>query len=471
MDGGWENRDGNHQKIRIAMLNISEQSIKGQLDSRKFKSFLAIRELYSNAHKKLIRVILTLLVSGFMILCMPWTQNVRSKGELIALQPGQRPQTIQSAIAGRIEQWYVQEGQKVDKGDTIVRLSEIKDDYLDPDLLTNTQQQLDAKSASADTYKSKAQTLENQLAAIKANYRLKLMQATNKLLQSRLKIRTDSIDLFAVTAEADIAKIQFDRIQTLFEKGLRSQTDMENRRIKYQETQAKKISQQNKLLTSRNEFLNAEIELNALEADFREKTAKAASDRLSAVSAMYDAEATAGKLRNQYGAYKVRTSFYYIIAPQSGFVTQAKQVGIGETIKEGDEIVSIMPEVYDLAVQMYVKPIDLPLFEKGQKVMIQFDGWPAIIFSGWPGISYGTYEGEVLAIDNFISENQLYRVLVKPRPSSHPWPEQLRVGAGIKAITLLKDVSVWYEPWRQINGFTPDYYKTTVTGNAKNEKK
>jgi membrane fusion protein, adhesin transport system len=128
--------------------------------------------------------------------------------------------------------------------------------------------------------------------------------------------------------------------------------------------------------------------------------------------------------------------------------------------------VSIMPENYDLAIEMFVKPIDLPLFEKGQRVMIQFDGWPAVIFSGWPGISYGTYEGNVIAMDNFISDNHLYRVLVKPADSSHPWPNQLRVGAGVKTLTLLKNVQVWYELWRQINGFPPDYYKKGTEGNA-----
>ena len=130
-----------------------------------------------------------------------------------------------------------------------------------------------------------------------------------------------------------------------------------------------------------------------------------------------------------------------------------------------------MPSKYDLAIQMYIKPLDLPLFEKGQKVMIQFDGWPAIIFSGWPGVSFGTFEGKVLAMDNFTSDNQLYRILVIPSTAGPNWPEQLRVGAGVKTITLLKNVSVWYEIWRQINGFPPDYYKVNPTMIQKDEKK
>ena len=118
-----------------------------------------------------------------------------------------------------------------------------------------------------------------------------------------------------------------------------------------------------------------------------------------------------------------------------------------------------MPANYELAVEMYVKPIDLPLLEKGQQVRLQFDGWPAIVFSGWPNTSYGTYGGEVFAIDNFISENGMFRVLVAPDPDDYQWPSALRVGTGANNLVLLKNVPVWYELWRQINGFPPDYYK------------
>jgi hypothetical protein len=173
---------------------------------------------------------------------------------------------------------------------------------------------------------------------------------------------------------------------------------------------------------------------------------------------MYDAEAVVTKLQNQYMNYSLRTGMYYITSPQDGYITKAIQSGIGETIKDGAEIVSIMPANYELAVEMYVKPLDLPLLQKGQHVRIQFDGWPAIVFSGWPNTSYGTYGGSIFAIDNFISENGMYRVLVSADENDHPWPSALRVGAGTTNMILLKDVPIWYELWRKINGFPPDYY-------------
>jgi len=448
------------------MLNISENKIGDSIDKTKYKSFRNLQHLYKRSYSQLVKLLVGLFVGLVLFLFLPWTQNVRSMGNVIALSPDQRPQTIQTVIAGRIEQWYVQEGQRVQKGDTIMRISEVKDDYFDPNLVGNTQLQLEAKSFSQQSYVEKVNALDNQINALEDALILKISQAKNKILQTELKVKSDSIDLTAAETNFRIANEQFLRLKTLYDEGLKSLTELENRNLKLQETQAKLISQQNKLLTSKNELLNNKIELNSIDAEFRDKIAKSRSDRFTALSGQFDTEANINKLRNQVATYVIRAGFYYILAPQDGFITEAQQTGLGETIKEGTPIVSIMPLNYDLAIEMYIKPIDLPLFERGQKVMIQFDGWPAIIFSGWPSISYGTYVGEVLAMDNFISDNNLYRVLVKPSPKYYDWPEQLRVGAGVKTITLLKNVSLWYELWRQINGFPPDYYKKGNEGNA-----
>lgn len=448
------------------MLNISENKIGDSIDKTKYKSFRNLQHLYKRSYSQLVKLLVGLFVGLVLFLFLPWTQNVRSMGNVIALSPDQRPQTIQTVIAGRIEQWYVQEGQRVQKGDTIMRISEVKDDYFDPNLVGNTQLQLEAKSFSQQSYVEKVNALDNQINALEDALILKISQAKNKILQTVLKVKSDSIDLTAAETNFRIANEQFLRLKTLYDEGLKSLTELENRNLKLQETQAKLISQQNNLLTSKNELLNNKIELNSIDAEYRDKIAKSRSDRFTALSGQFDTEANINKLRNQVATYVIRAGFYYILAPQDGFITEAQRTGLGETIKEGTPIVSIMPLNYDLAIEMYIKPIDLPLFERGQKVMIQFDGWPAIIFSGWPSISYGTYVGEVLAMDNFISDNNLYRVLVKPSPKYYDWPEQLRVGAGVKTITLLKNVSLWYELWRQINGFPPDYYKKGNKGNA-----
>ena len=409
------------------------------------------------------RVLGIFFALALIFMFIPWTQNIRARGNVTTLKPDQRPQTIHSVIGGRIERWFVQEGDFVEKGDTILFISEVKDDYFDPNLLGRTQEQLKAKEMSVGSYMEKVRALDKQIDALVQTAELKLKQAKNKYRQSELKVVADSMDYQAYKVNFDIAKTQMERFQGLYDKGLKSLTELENKRNSMQKAQAEMIAGENKLLTSRNELINAEVELVAVQAKYRDEIAKAESDKYTALSSMYDAEAVVTKLQNQYMNYSVRTGMYYITAPQNGYITKAIQSGIGETIKEGTPIISIMPADYDLAVAMYIRPIDLPLLEKGSPVRIQFDGWPAIVFSGWPNTSYGTYGGRVFAIDNFISDNGKYRVLVAPDKEDHAWPDALRVGAGANNMLLLKDVPIWYELWRQINGFPPDYYKPNTT--------
>jgi multidrug resistance efflux pump len=200
------------------------------------------------------------------------------------------------------------------------------------------------------------------------------------------------------------------------------------------------------------------IEQTTIQADYNDKIAKSESDKFTALSDMLDAEAKLAKTLNEVSNYTIRSSMYFITAPQSGYITKALQSGIGETIKEGDAIVSIVPNVSELAVEMYVRPIDLPLINKGSEVRFIFDGWPSLVFSGWPNISVGTYSGRVMAIDNVTSTNGKYRLLVAPNPDEVQWPKELRMGSGAQAIALLQDVPIWYEIWRQMNGFPPEFY-------------
>ncbi len=439
------------------MLNISKSGLYKKVDLSGYKS--TDRVFHKRHFKHFNRFLKVFAVVMVIILFLPWTQNVTGKGFLTTLRPDQRPQTIQSPIPGRIERWYVQEGDYVKKGDTILFISEIKNEYFDPMLVERTGDQIRAKSAAVTSYEGKVNALSNQMGALATERRLKLEQARNKLLQSKLKVQSDSIDFEAAKTNIKIAERQFERTTQLESEGLKAVTDVEEKRLKLQETQAKLISQENKLLASKNEVINAEVEINSVAASYIDKISKAESDMFTAQSSQFDSEAQVTKLENERTNYEMRNEMYYIRAPQNGFINKAIQGGIGETFKEGAPLVGIMPSDYDMAVETFVAPIDLPLIHLGEKVRIQFDGWPAIVFSGWPNVSYGTYGGKVVAIETFISDNGRYRVLLAPDEEDHSWPKDIRVGSGANTIALLEDVPIWFELWRQLNGFPPNYYQ------------
>jgi multidrug resistance efflux pump len=438
------------------MLNISHNSVTSKINKNTYSTLKAVEA--KTTRKVWLKIIRWSIIILFIIAILPWTQNIRTQGSITTLTPDHRPQEIQSVISGRIDEWKVKEGDHVKKGDTIVIISEIKDAYFDDQLLNRTENQLELKKKSVGSYEQKIDAQNTQLDMLLQRRNLERNKAKIKIQQTKLKIQNDSIAYKAAVIDNNIAQYQYQRLDSLYQKGLKSLTDLETRRLKAQQAQAKEVAAKNKWLNSKNELNNLQIELNNIVAKFDTDYAKTLSEKYTTETAKFDTETMVNKLENQYSNYEVRQGFYIITAPQDGYVTKLLVQGIGETIKEGDPILSFMPDNHDLAVEIYVDPIDLPLIHVDEHVRLQFDGWPAIVFSGWPGASYGTYGGKIYAIDQFISPNGKYRVLVQPDETDHKWPEALRVGGGTKAMILLNDVPIYYELWRNINGFPPNFY-------------
>jgi multidrug resistance efflux pump len=400
----------------------------------------------------------TLFVLLFCLF-LPWTQNIRSKGKVTTLRPEQRPQEINTIIGGRIVNWRVREGDRVKKGDTLLQLTEVKEGYLDPQLVQRTGEQLDAKQRSVGLYQSKADAAAKQLQALEREQQLKLEQNRNKLEQQTRKIQAAEQDLQAAINEVQVNDRQLSAGKTMYDAGAVALIDVERRKVNYQNALAKKVSLENRLANEKQERTILEIELNSIRQSYAEKLAKTSGDRLQALSEAASGEAETAKLQNQYASYAIRNGMYFILAPQDGQVINARKAGIGEIVKDGERILDIVPDRIQFAVELFVRPMDLPLVNVGQPVRFWFDGFPAIVFSGWPQASYGTFGGVVSAVERNVNEDGNFRVLVAEDPNDKPWPVQLRMGAGAQGMALLKDVPIWYEIWRNINGFPPDYYQ------------
>ena len=452
------------------MLNISPEN-KTHVDESKYDSIHEVKKEKSSY--RLMKWVTVFFILLLVSLFLPWTQNIRSKGKLTTLRPEQRPQTINTIIGGRIEQWFVKDGDFVKKGDTILFLSEVKEEYMDTMLIDRTRNQIKNKEQSVRSYGDKVSALDARIDALIETAELKNNQVKIKYQQVLLKIKSDSIENLAAKKNYEIAVEQYKRFEKLYQDKLKSLTELETREVAMQRAQAALVSSQQKLLQSRNDLIDARVELNSIQAQYRDEIAKAESDKMSALTNLYDAEVDVTKMQSQAATYDIRNGMYYILAPQDGYVTKILSSGIGETIKPGQEVATIMPANTELAVEMFIRPMDVPLVKIGQKVRLQFDGWPAIVFSGWPNTSYGTYGGIVFAMDKFAISDGTFRLLITPDPNDNKWPEALRVGGGVNAMLLLNEVPVWYELWRNINGFPPDYYQgltETVSSDKKTTK-
>jgi hypothetical protein len=424
-----------------------------------FKSF---KHVYLQDKKSYLNRWL-LFILGLFVACLflPWTQNIKAKGIVTSLFQEQRPQAVNSPIPGKIMKWWVREGDFVKKGDTLIQISEIKEDYLDPNLVNRTEQQVNAKKGAISFYTDKVNVTESQIQNLQNSKKLKIEQIVNKLKQLENKLGGERAELMAGINEFNLAKDQFERQQKMYEQGLVSQTQLQQRNVVFQNAQAKKTVAENKVEQTIQEIVNTKIELRGVDQEYNEKINKAEGERLQSLGTIEVGKGEVAKLENQVSNYRIRNGMYIILAPQDGQITQAKKAGLGEVIKEGEDLMSIVPPKVNYAVEMFVRPVDLPLISKGQKVRFMFDGFPAIIFSGWPNQSYGTFGGQVMAIENSISPNGMFRVLVSEDLHDRPWPDQVKIGGGAQGISLLKNVPIWYELWRNINGFPPDYYQAS----------
>ena len=450
------------------------KKVLDNIDEETGKKYSAYNSIYSvDIESRIKNIFWGMFFVLIFILFVPWTQNINTSGIVTTQFQEQRPQQINSIIPGKIIKWWVKEGDFVQKGDTIVELADTKDDYLDPRLIERTNDQLTAKKQKVDFYDNKITNIKGQLIAIEEGFKLKQAAIKNKIQQLERKILIDSAELAAANVDLQVGTNQYNRAGKMLNDGIISLVDYERRTQSFNKAKAGFQEKQQKFLNTKQDVLIARIELNTLKQDVNDKLFKLKGDIANSNTEKSTVIAEVAKNENELSNYRIRGSQKWLLAPQTGQIIKAKKAGINEIVKEGEMIVEIVPNSFLYAVELFVKPMDLALINKGQDVRLQFDGYPAIVFSGWPNSSYGTFAGKISAIETNRNENGQFRVLIIPDQKEKNWPSNLKIGTGAQGFALLNDVPIWYELWRQLNGFPPDFYTIEVKGKdiKANEKK
>ena len=450
------------------------KKVLDNIDEETGKKYSAYNSIYSvDIESRIKNIFWGLFFVLVFVLFVPWTQNINTSGIVTTQFQEQRPQQINSIIPGKIIKWWVKEGDFVQKGDTIVELADTKDDYLDPRLIERTNDQLIAKKQKVDFYDSKITNIKGQIVAIEEGFKLKESAIRNKIQQLERKILIDSAELSAAKIDLEVGTNQYNRAGKMLNDGIISLVDYERRTQSFNKAKAGFQEKQQKFLNTKQDVLIARIELNTLKQDVNDKLFKLKGDIANSNTEKSTVIAEVAKNENELSNYRIRGGQKWLVAPQTGQIIKAKKAGINEIVKEGEMIVEIVPNSFKYAVELFVKPMDLALINKGQDVRLQFDGYPAIVFSGWPNSSYGTFAGKISAIETNRNENGQFRVLIIPDMTEKNWPSNLKIGTGAQGFALLNDVPIWYELWRQLNGFPPDFYTLEVKGKdiKANEKK
>lgn len=391
---------------------------------------------------KFTRLFSRLLLLGFIafvigILWLPWRQFVSGSGRVIAFNPLDRRINVEAQVSGRVKHMHVVEGQRVKKGELIV---EIQDN--DPNLLNNLKAQREAIESRRDFAHGRVESLTAQI--------------TQQELAKAQAIDGAEQRVAAAKIAAETSQLNYNRTKDLFEKKLESQRNLELATLSRDSTIA--------------ELKSAEAALKRTSNDFDASIASTHASKGTALSEVATAERDLSVIDVQ-----INQNLRQIVdAPRDGIVLSV-EANDGTYLRPGSLICVIIPETDSRYVEIMVDGNDMPLIhprkddQPGSPVRIAFEGWPAVQMIGWPQLAIGTFGGEVVFVDATDDGLGKFRVVVGPSddivnrgdgkgPVTVGWPDKnrwLRQGARANAWIMLDQVPLWFEIWRQINGFPP----------------
>ena len=392
-------------------------------------------------------LLLSLLLLPIGLALIPWRQTVSGMGKIIALDPDERPQMIESPVNGRITHWWVQEGDRVKAGD---KLLEILDN--DPNYMQRLQDQRTALSTKLKAYQEKISLNELQIKLLEQARDLSVNSYKSQLEAAEEKVQQAEQNLKAAQASFARDTLQIERVRQLAKEGLASTRDLEVADRDYKSSQA---------------LVGADME--ELQAVQKGRDAKKADldriipaenakiqDALGYLQSSIAEVETARKDLTELDVKIERQKTQLVLAPKDGVIFRivANQTLTGQ-VKEADPLIQFVPTSTHDVTELYIDGNDTPLVQPGDPVRLQFEGWPAIQFVGWPSVAVGTYGGQVVLVDSTDNGQGKFRILVEPDPNDEPWPSSrfLRQGVKAKGFVLLREVRLGYEFWRRLNGF------------------
>jgi multidrug resistance efflux pump len=388
----------------------------------------------------------------FAAIFLPWQQTSRCDGEVVARLPQLRRQVVQSGAKGIIKYIKpdIREGSKVHEGEVIMELEALSKEAIaltqqqERLLMTNVEFSKQLVKGSKAQVITEKENLKRLLESIDAEIESKIAKWQQTLAEELGKERSLEQARLELTAaeglrRSIVPEIDYQSLRTkekiAFQDLVKAQQAAEEA---YKDLKSKESLRQSK---------QSEVDTKIIELD--QKVAKAESDVAKFEKELSEIRVKLGELER-----------LEIKSPSDGIIQAILgQVGTN-AVKEGDKLFEVIPDTSDLAVELNVRGLDLPLISVGDSVRLQFDGWPAIQFVGWPSVAVGTFGGKVIAINPADDIKGLFKIIVGPDPEDpeqEKWPDSryLRQGVRANAWVILDTVPLGFEIWRQLNGIPP----------------
>lgn len=323
-----------------------------------------------------VRILFRMSIA-FLVLFFLWAsffkidQVVHAQGQVIA---SSRTQVVQAADGGVLVDMKVQEGDEVEAGQIIAVLEKERV------LASFTESQGKVMALRMNVARLQAEIGDQPLVfdpAIQKNYptlyetQMNLYKQRTKAIDDQLAVLKDNVNL---------AQQELNMNQPLEKMGDISKADILKLKRTVNEARNQYASTKNKYLQ------DASAELN-----------KAQEDLNSQEQTLADREQL--------------LEHTDIVAPATGIVKSIKVTTLGGVVRQGDEILQILPTESDLVIEAKLKPADMANIKVGETAKVKLDAYDYAIFGTMSGtVTY--VSADTLQEDTKTGPMTYYRVKV-----------------------------------------------------------
>lgn len=360
--------------------------------------------MYGKGHK--LAYIMSTTILLLIVIFVVWAslamldERTRGFGRVI---PSQRTQVIQNLEGGILNELFVREGQSVEKGDILCRLSNEQAASYYRDAVSKAQEhkaaiaRLQAEADDTepafpeDVVKESPQLAEDQMRIYKAQQnklRIEIGLLEDQYLQREQEVNEMVGRRTQLRKSLDVAERQRDIAKPLVEKQIHSELDY----LRLEQTVVQ---------------LRGDVEALSLGIPRVRRAAKEAQGRIEQAKAEYRARALEEINQRRQELKSImenlssggdRVTRTDVRSPVKGIVKSIMVNTIGGVIRPGESIMEVVPLDDTLLVEAEVKPSDIAFLHPGQKAMVKITAYDFSIYGGLQGtvenISADTIEDE-----------------------------------------------------------------------------
>lgn len=357
-----------------------------------YMSSLSQAALEKPTVKSQLVVWVILLVAIWLIVWSSYAELdkiIRGEGKVV---PSSQIQIIQNLEGGIVEELYIRSGDKVKKGEILIKLdntqfaSSFGESELKEAELTAKAQRLTAEAFHKPFDPALHATNDRQIQAL-YDREYQLYQARQKQLltndrilveqleQQKLELQDSYSQIKQLTRSLNLLKKEVSFMEPLVKQGIASQVDL----LKLQREENDAYSKLKGVQFSIPKIKSSISEARSKRKEAQETFSNQAHEEMNQVLAEKE------QLLKSKEALQDRVDRTDIKSPVNGTIKQMFVNTIGGVVQPGSDIVEIVPDDDSLVLEAKIPPADIGFIYAGLKAKIKFTAYDFAIYGGLDG--------------------------------------------------------------------------------------